>query len=135
MAEIAVTKPYSLKSATLTIDTDGFSSHVSQVQFDPSTSQSTWRAINSTVIRDQSVAEWSCTIGLVQDLASGGLLRYLIDHEGEKKPCVFIPKDGGPSIAATLVISPSTIGGTADGSTATASVTMAVDGKPVFTDN
>ena len=134
MAEIAVTSPYSLKDATLTIDVDSFSSHVSQVQFDPSTSSSTWRAINSHVIRDQSTAEWACTIALVQDLAATSLHRYLVEHEGEKKPVVFTPVASGPAISATLVISPSSIGGTADGSTASSTVTLVVDGKPEFND-
>lgn len=134
MTAIAVTSPYSLKNAQLVIAEDDFSKHVSQVQFTPSTSQSTWRSINSHVIRDQAVAEWSCTVGLVQDLAATGLLRYLLDHEGEKKAVEFVPVDGGPTISATLVISATDIGGSADGNTATSSVSMAVDGKPTFTD-
>lgn len=134
MATIAVTSPYSLKNAVLSIDVDDFSQHVSQVEFAPSTSQSTWRSINSHVIRDQSTAEWACTLGLVQDLNPDGLFRYLLEHEGEKKDVTFTPLVSGPSITATLVISPSNIGGTADGNTATATVSLVVDGKPAFSD-
>ena len=46
---------------------------------------------------------------------------------------VFTPKTAGPSIAATLVVSPGSIGGTAGADLTTASVTL-VSTKPVFTD-
>lgn len=134
MAVIALTNPYSLKAATLSIAADDYTAAVSQVEFSPSTSSSTWRSIGGTVRREQSVAEWSCTIGLAQDLAPTGLLRYLLDNEGETKTAVFTPKAGGPTVTADLIISPASIGGTAGADMATASVTLAVDGKPVFDD-
>lgn len=134
MATIALTTPYSLKNATLAIDADDFSAAVSQVQFTPSTSASTWRGIGGNVLKDQAIAEWSCTIALAQDLAPGGLLRYLLDNDGEKKTVVFTPVAAGPTITATLIMSPADIGGTAGADMATSSVTLAVDGKPVFDD-
>lgn len=134
MAVIPLATPYSLKAATLSIATDDFTAAVSQVEFAPSTSQSTWRGIGGNIVRDQAIAEWSCTLGLAQDLAPAGLLRYLLDNEGLNKTAVFTPKTGGPTITATLVISPATIGGTAGADVAASSVTLAVVGKPVFDD-
>lgn len=134
MALVPLTTPYSLKSATFEVGVDDFTAAVSQVQFDPSTSSTTWRGIGGNVRKDQSVAEWVCNLGLAQDLAPTGLLRYLLDNEGLTKAVVFTPLDGGPSVEADLIIAPGTIGGSADGNTATATVSLAVDGKPAFVD-
>lgn len=134
MTERPLATPYSLKNAVLTIATDDFTAAVSQVEFVPSTSASTWRGIGGNVVRDQSIAEWACTLGLAQDLDPAGLLRYLLDHEGDEVDAVFTPKSGGPDVEATLILSPGTIGGTADGNIATASVTLAVVGAPTFVD-
>jgi hypothetical protein len=134
MAVVPLTSPYSLKAATFEVELDDFTAAVSQVQFDPSTSSTTWRGIGGNVRKDQSVAEWTCTLGLAQDLAPGGLLRYLLDNEGQTKDVVFTPTTGGPAIEATLIIAPGTIGGSADGNTAVATVQIAVDGKPAFND-
>lgn len=134
MAVIPLTNPYSLKTATMTIAVDDFTAALSQVEFVPSTSASTWRGIGGNVVRDQSIAEWTANLGLAQDLATGGLLRYLHENEGDTVAAVFTPENGGPSISATLILSPAAIGGTADGNIATASVSLAVVGKPAFTD-
>lgn len=132
MSVIALTSPYSLKTATLSIAADDFTAAVSQVQFDPSTSASTWRGIGGNIVRDQSIAEWSVTLGLAQDLDPAGLLRYLLDHEGEEKAAVFTPTTGGPSVTADVIISPAAIGGTAGADIATSSVTLVVVGAPAF---
>lgn len=133
MAVVPLTTPYSLKNATLTIDVDEYTAAVTQVEFSPSTATSTVRTIDGVAHKDQSTAEWNCTIGFVQDLAPTGLLRYLLDNDGQSKDVVFTPKTAGPSIAATLVVSPGSIGGTAGADLTTATVTL-VSTKPVFTD-
>lgn len=133
MGTIALTTPYALKNATLSIAADDYTAAVTQVQFAPSVATSTVRTIDGVAHKDQSTAEWSCTIGFVQDLAAGGLLRYLLDNDGESKAVVFTPQAGGPSIAATLVVSPGAIGGTAGADLAVGTVTLA-SSKPVFSD-
>jgi hypothetical protein len=133
MATVALTTPYSLKNATLSIDVDDYTAAVTQVEFAPSTATSTVRTIDGVAHRDQSTAEWTCTIGFVQDLAPTGLLRYLLSNDGQSKDVTFTPVTGGPTVAATLVVSPGTVGGTAGADLATASVTL-VSTKPVFTD-
>jgi hypothetical protein len=104
------------------------------VQLDPSTQASTWRGIGGNVRRNQSKSEWAATIGIAQDLAPLGLLRYLLDHDGESAAVTLTPEDGGPSIELTLILAAGTIGGTAGADLAVSSITMAVDGTPVFVD-
>ncbi len=133
MALIALASPYNMSTATLTIVADDYTAAVTEVTFSPKTSASTIRTIDGVAHRDQMPSEWDCTIGLVQDLAPSGLLRYLLANDGLHKSVVFTPKSGGPSVAATLVISAATIGGKG-GSQAESSATLAVDGKPAFTD-
>ncbi|GAB2474395.1 hypothetical protein [Xylanimonas ulmi] len=134
MSTVPLTSYFSLKNATMQIDADNFEDAITSVNFSPSTSASTVRTINSNVLREQNTAEWGCEIGLVQDLAPAGLLRYLLDHEGERKDVKFVPVVDGPTIEAKLIISPAGIGGANDGTPATGSVTLAVVGKPTFVD-
>jgi hypothetical protein len=134
MALIPLTNPYVMNSATFEIALDDYTAAVSQVQLDPTTQASTWRGIGGDVRRNQSKSEWSCTLGIAQDLAPTGLLRYLLDHDGESAEVTLTPEDGGPAVEVTLILAAGTIGGTAGADLATASVTMAVDGTPVFVD-
>lgn len=134
MAVIPLTTPYSLKNATMSIAADDFTAALSQVEFVPATSATTWRGIGGNVVRDQSVAEWTANLGLAQDLDPTGLLRYLHANEGSEVVAVFTPVAAGPTVTATLILSPAAIGGTADGNIATASVSLAVVGKPAFAD-
>lgn len=133
MATVPLTSPFALKSATLSIASDDYTAAVTQVEFTPSVASSTVRTIDGIAHKDQSTAEWSCTIGFVQDLDEYGLLRYLLDNDGLNKTVTFVPESGGPSITADLVVSPGTIGGTAGADLAVATVTL-VSTKPVFTD-
>ena len=134
MAIVPITKPYSMKAATFEVVDDDFTAAVSQVQFDPSTSATTWKGIGGNTIRDQSPSEWTMQLGFAQDLAPGGLARYLHDNEGQKKAVTLTPVETGPAITCVVVVGPGSIGGTADGNTATASVSLPCDGKPVFVD-
>lgn len=134
MADVPLTSWFSLKNATLKVAEDNYEDAIIGVRFNPSTSASTLRTINSNVLRDQNVAEWGCQIDLVQDLAPSGFLRYLLDNEGERKDVEFVPVADGPTIQAKLIISPANIGGAADGAPQQATVTLAVVGKPKFVD-
>ncbi|MGV8965339.1 MAG: IPT/TIG domain-containing protein [Cellulomonas sp.] len=134
MATIALTTPYNLKNATLAIAADDFTAAVSQVQFTPATTASTWRGIGGNVLKEQAVAEWSVTVGLAQDLDPTGLLRYLLENEGLKKSVAFVPLAGGPAVNAMLIIAPADIGGSAGADLASSSVTLSIIGKPTFAD-
>lgn len=133
MATIPVS-PYSLKNATFSVAADDYTAAINQVRFTPSTSASTWRGIGGNVIKDQTIAEWNCVISFLQDLSPESFMRYLLDNDGVVVDAVFVPKAGGPSIEATIVLSPGDIGGSSDGNLAAAEVTLAVQGKPEFVD-
>lgn len=133
MAVKPLIKPYVMKEATFVVAADDFTAHISGVKFTPSTQTATWRGIGGNVVRDQSVAEWSCTTDIVQDADDAGLHRYLLANEGTTKDVVFTPVAGGDPVYAQLVITAPEIGGSAD-AYATASVTHAVNGKPSYTD-
>jgi len=134
MVVIPLAKPYSLKAATFSIVDDDFTAALSRVEFTPTTSSTTWRGIGGNTLKDQTIAEWTATLGFAQDLAPEGLMRYLHEHEGEYKACSFIPLEDGPTITAELSISPAKIGGQSDGSTVTGEVTLGLRGKPAFLD-
>lgn len=132
-----ITTPLSYKVATLTAavvgatDTDTLSPQVSEIRYTPSTSRSTWTGIGGNVVADQSIATWDVTLGMIQDVASSGLLRWLLQHEGKKCTLTALLTTG---VTATIVVtlSPAEIGGPVGPGYLTATVTLAADGKPVF---
>lgn len=113
MATVGVT-PIQMKDATLTIAGDDYTAAVSSVTLTPTP---TWRTGVDMLGRQRravlvSVA-WSCRVGLLQDVESGSLLRYLALHAGEMVGVVFTPKAGGAAYSATVVLAPSDVGGAA----------------------
>lgn len=134
MAVVAVA-PFVLKNVTLKIAADNYEAHVSQVEFTPSASQVTWKSLTpSSVVTDVTTATWTCTIAYAQDWkTANSLAQYLHANEGTAVVAEFVPvvgAVGSPKFTATLVITPGAIGGTVD-AIATATVTLAVQGKPV----
>lgn len=137
MASIVVAKPFSLKTATVTITPEGgtvsdFSDHISQIQFDPSTSASSWTSVSGKVIQENAAPTWAATLALVQDLDQAGLLRYLLTNQGKKATMEVTFKNGTDPCNITVTLSAAGIGGTADGSVLSSSVTFPMDGAPVF---
>ncbi|MDR2294512.1 MAG: hypothetical protein LBE05_04845 [Microbacterium sp.] len=135
MAVIPV-NPFVLKDVTLTLDGSDFAAHVSEVFFAPSASTQNWQGMTpSATYTDTSVATWTATLAYAQDWSStNSLSRKLHEDEGASWPCVFKPRAGttGPTVTATLIVTPGAIGGTVNGF-ATATVTLGVSGKPKFT--
>lgn len=131
MANIAV-NPFILKDVLLTIDADNYAAHVSQVEFTPSASTQTWQGLTPTAtFTDVTTATWTVTLQYAQDWSNPDSLSYkLHQEEGAEWPVVFKPVSGsGPSVHATLVVTPGAIGGTVNGY-AVATVSLAVKGKP-----
>lgn len=131
MAKIAV-NPFVLKDVLLTIDADSYEAHVSQVQFDPSSSIQTWKGLTPTSVHtDATTATWQGVLAYAQDWENpDSLSRFLYEHEGEEIDVVFKPRSGvGPSFAVTIIVTPGSIGGTVD-AFATASVTVGCKGRP-----
>lgn len=132
MAVVPLTAPYPLKTSVLSIATDDYTAAVSQAQFDPTVATTRWTGVGGNKVSQTGIPEWMLTLGLAQDTANGSLTRYLLANAGLTKACVFTPVAGGPAVSANIIIVPPTLGGTADGNLATASVQMPVDGQPVF---
>jgi hypothetical protein len=133
MTAVPLTAPYTMSTATLTIGVDDYTAAVSQAQFDPSFSSNTWTGIGGDALTFTSPASWSLVIAIAQDLAPTGLLRYLLDHAGEQVTVTLTPLAAEDPITASVILAPGSIGGTADGSAAVATITMGVQGKPTFT--
>ena len=80
---------------------------------------------------DQSVATWAATLGMIQDVDNTGLVRWLITNEGKK--CVLTALlTTGVTATITVTLSPAQIGGPVGPGYLTDTVTLAADGKPVF---
>jgi hypothetical protein len=133
MATIAV-NAFVLKDVLLSVESDNYEAHVSQVQFDPSSSIQTWKGLTPTSVHtDSTTATWTGILAYAQDWENpASLARYLYEHEGEEVDVIFKPKSGsGPSFAVTIIVTPGSIGGTLD-AFATASVTVGCKGRPAL---
>lgn len=132
-----ISTPLVLKIATLTAavtgsaDTDTLSPQVSEISFTPNTSSGSWTGIGGNVVQDQGIATWSMTLGLIQDVAATGMLRWLLTNEGKK--CTFTALlTTAVTVTIVATISPAQIGGAVTPGPLTSTVTLVCDGKPVF---
>lgn len=138
MVAVPLTTPYTMSTATITIQLEGgataddYTAAVSQAQFDPSFSSNTWTSIGGNALTFTSAAAWALVLAIAQDLAPAGLLRFLLDHAGEAATVTLTPLAAEDPITAKVNLAPGSIGGTADGSAAVATITMGVQGKPEF---
>ena len=134
MTQIPV-EPIILKDVVLTLGTDTYEKHVSQVEFTPAASIVNWKGLSpASVFAFPTAAVWSCTLAYAQDWkTTDSLSRYLYDNEGEQVAASFKPVSGsGGTWSADLLIIPGAIGGTVD-QVAVATVTLGVLGRPEFT--
>jgi len=134
MANIAVA-PIILNDCVLSVGTDSYEAHVSQVQFDPSSSVVRWKGMTPTSKHTFGTSsEWTCTLSYAQDWATANSLSsYLLANEGKTIAVKFKPKKPAtgtaPTVSASLIIAPGSIGGQVD-QVATATVTLGVTGTP-----
>lgn len=135
MAAINV-KPRVFKNYLLTIETDNYEKHVSAVTITPSASVQTWKgAAPGAMFTDTTSATYTCQIDYAQDWETpDSLSLYLMNNEGEEVTMSFSPTGevAGPEFTLDVIITPGQIGGAID-SFGTASVTLGVQGKPVYT--
>lgn len=137
MSKIAVTEPYALKTATatFTLEDSGalaqdFSSHIVELTLIPTSDSTSITAIDGTTIQEASMSSWNGRVGLIQDLAQSGFMRWLFDNEGKKAKGEFTFKDGTDPLSITLLLRPSEIGGPAGGQISRSTVTLPGDGRP-----
>jgi len=134
MAQIGV-QPRVLKNYLLTFGTDQYEKHVNSVTLTPSASVQTWKGgTPDDVYTDATNATWTLDLAYAQDWATpNSLSRYLFEHEGETVAMSFEPIAEGPSFTANVIVTPGAVGGAID-AFATATVSLGVQGKPVFDD-
>lgn len=135
-------KPLILKDVELLIGdgstADDFRKFVSQVEFTPSSSSTSWTGLGGNTHTDTAVATWTATLRYVQDWESTkSLSRYLYDNEGKTVPVKFKPKAGvgsvtNPTWNAQMVVSPGAVGGQVNAYAET-SVTLGLNGRPTIT--
>jgi len=132
-----VTTPLAFKVATLTAqiagatDSDVLSPQVGELTLTPSTQSGSWTGIGGNVVQDQGIATWQLTLGMIQDVAATGMLRWLLTNEGKKATFTALLTTG-VTVVITATISPAQIGGAVAPGYLTSTVTLAADGKPVF---
>ena len=131
MVQIAV-NPFVLRDVDLTIGTDNYEAHVSQVEFVPAAAALTWIGLANNTHAATATATWTVTLAGAQDWATtNSLSQYLHDNEGTVVPVTFTPADGQGSFTADVTISPANIGGTG-GAFSVFSVSLGCT-KPAFT--
>lgn len=132
-----VTTPLSYKTATVTaavvgsVDTDNLSPQVGEITLVPTSQTASWTGVGGNTVSDQAIATWALTLGCIQDVAAGGMLRWLLANEGKKCAFTFLLTTG-VTVAITATLSPAQIGGPVAPGFLTSTVTLACDGKPVF---
>lgn len=139
MADIAhpVETPLSFKVGTLeatvegSTDTDILTEQVSEIRFTPTSESASWTGISGNSVSDQGIATWVVTLGMIQDIAASGLLRWLLANEGKKAAFTSLLTTG-VTVDFTATISPAEIGGPVGPGYLTSTVQLAMDGKPVF---
>lgn len=123
-------QPFMLGASALTINGDAYEGEISAAVFTPTSSTVPWTAINGETFTFAVPATWVLDLTLAQDWAEAdSLSRYLHENEGDRVVAVFEPIDGGPSVTATVTVTPGAIGGD---TTAVASSTVQLGStKPV----
>jgi len=113
MATIAAS-PFVLRNVLLTIGTDNYEAHVSQVEFVPTASSVSWTGLANNTVTSTTTATWVANLSFAQDwVTANSLSQYLLANEGEVVEVTFKPADGGPSFTSDVTIAPGGIGGTA----------------------
>jgi len=132
MADITP-EPLFLSNSIATIGTDNYEAAINSATFTPSTSTVTFKGLKpGSVFTRQTAATWVCELQFVQDWETvGSLSNYLHEHEGESVQFVLVPEADGPTVTATIIITPGAIGGAVD-TFGVATVSLGVDGKPVI---
>lgn len=132
MVAIAV-NPFIMRDCTFTVAADNYEAHLSGVEFVPTTPSVQFKGLTPASVHNfPGSSTWLANLAFAQDWSTAdSLSRYLHEHEGEKVEVVFAPKNGGPSITATISVVPGSIGGQVD-QVAAATVSCPVDGKPVL---
>lgn len=140
MAVIAV-KPYIFKRPTLNIkdgatDLGNFEAHINKATLDPNVTIVTWTGgTPSSVFKDATTPDWSCSLDLAQDISTNASLWAVLNaNVGKTLHFKLSPNSlDATSKAAEFdaIAVPGGFGGTV-GAVSTTSVTLPVLGQPTF---
>lgn len=122
--------PISLRDATLTVASDDYSAAVNEVRFEPRAEWVWAPDLTGPGIPVLGAVRWTLVLGVMQDLATGSLSRYLLANAGATKTMIFTVTTGGPTVTASVVVVPLTLGGPS-GQILTSSPELPVVGAPV----
>ena len=133
MAQIAV-QPIYLKDVVLSVAGSDYEKHVSGVTFTPTVTSATWKGLEpSAVFTNVGSSTWMIDLAYAQDWDTvSSLSAYLFANEGAEVALTFTPVTGGGTWSASVIIVPGAVGGAVD-SFAVATVSLPVQGKPVYT--
>ncbi len=124
-----------LKNSLVEIESVDYANQLTRARLVPDTPQQVTRTlVPDGAIVDVDSAAWTFEIAIVQKLASGGLVKALLDATpGDELEVVYVPKkvNGEPQATFTVIAQPVPIGGD-QGAQAISEVTLAVQGQPVF---
>lgn len=134
MAQIGV-QPFTLTDVLLKVADDNYEKHVSQVEFQPQGGVMNWKGLTpDAAFSFAQTPTWQLVLAVAQDWTTpDSLSRYLFDNQGKTVAAEFTPVNGGPTIAANIIVTAPNIGGAVD-AVASSSVTCGVIGKPTITD-
>lgn len=75
---------------------------------------------------------WTLGLDLFQEVDTTGLLRFLLEHEGERYKVHCVLAEGADPIDFVVTLQAAQIGGAASNDIAESSVQLPVDGKPIW---
>jgi len=124
--------PLIMRDSTFVVAADEFAAALSSAAFTPAASVISFKGLRpSATYSAATTATWTCDLTFVQDLTAGSLTNYLFANEGAEIAVTFVPAVGGPSISATIIVTPGAIGGAID-TYGQATVSLGVKGKPTI---
>lgn len=124
-----------LRNTSVTFGGTAYANQFTKVRFVPDTPIQTMRTlVPDGIVQDVDSTSWVLEIEGIQDYKMAqGFARYLFDNAGDTVPVIFAPKLGELTVAASVVLVPTEIGGE-QGNFATIEVELPVIGQPVIDD-
>lgn len=133
-------RPFIMRNAVISFDTDDFAKAVSTATLTPSSGTTDFKGLKPTaVFTFPQATTWTLELTYAQDWsAATSLSRFLFDHAGETLPFTLNPDDttgmspgvGSTTWSGTVAIAPGAVGGDVD-SVAVATVSLGIVGAPI----
>ncbi|MFP7760909.1 hypothetical protein [Marisediminicola sp. LYQ85] len=124
--------PFRFTDGTIRIGTDNYEALVSAAELVPTTTSSTFKAINGDSHTKSGKASYTLNLSFAQDWENDdSLSNYLFENEGTVVEAELRPASGGKGFAVEVELAAPNIGGTAD-TDAVSTVAMGCQGKPTI---